>query len=148
MHGEQSTIERETITAIAWFEIIKIHANHVVSSPGVKFYNTDMGNFYVNTILPEPIYMRIHRKDIPQEIMDEYNLTKEHVDYKEYAISEVIQNNIWHSTIRTTSTWYFKGVPQQMQIHTNETYSRIVEIWKTTDTLHISCWGFWNLLLQ
>ena len=33
---------------------------------------SDIGNYYTNSRLPEPEYMRIKATDIPEEIMDEY----------------------------------------------------------------------------
>ena len=89
--GNRVQYDGETSTDTAGLETIKIHANHVISSPGAKFCDADMGNFYVNTFLPEPVYMRIHRKDIPQEIYDKYHLTPNHIDKDGYAMVEVIK---------------------------------------------------------
>ena len=81
----------KTSTDTASLETIKIHANHVVSSPGAKFCDVSMGNFYVNTFLPEPVFIRIHQKDIPQDIYDEYKLTPNHIDKNGCAMVEVVK---------------------------------------------------------
>ena len=47
----------ETATDTAGLETIQIHTNHIISSPGAKFCDANMGNFYVNTFLPELVYM-------------------------------------------------------------------------------------------
>ena len=46
----------------------------VVSTPGVSCLLADIKHFYLNNILPDPEFMRIPLKIIPQEIIDTYNL--------------------------------------------------------------------------
>ena len=46
--------------------------NSVVSTPNSKCMMTDIKNFYLNNLLPDPKYMKIHISVIPQEIIDEY----------------------------------------------------------------------------
>ena len=48
--------------------------NSVVSTPSEKCVLADIENFYLNNTLPDPEYMRFHITNIPQEIIDEYNL--------------------------------------------------------------------------
>ena len=50
-----------------------------------------MGNFYVNTFLPESVYMQINKKDIPKEIIAEYKLTDKYFDQDGYAMVEVMK---------------------------------------------------------
>ena len=47
----------------------------VVSTPGAMFLLADIKHFYLNNILPDPEFMRIPLKIIPQEIIDAYKLT-------------------------------------------------------------------------
>ena len=47
----------------------------VVSTPGARCLLDDIKIFYLDNILPDPEFMRIHLKIIPQEIIDAYNLT-------------------------------------------------------------------------
>ena len=54
--------------------LIKIFLNSVVSTPGAKFANADIANFYLMTPLKRPEYAKIKLSDIPDEIIDEYNL--------------------------------------------------------------------------
>ena len=49
--------------------------NIVVSTPGARCLLDDIKNFYLNNILPDPEFMRIPLKIIPQEIIDAYDLT-------------------------------------------------------------------------
>ena len=48
--------------------------NSVVSTPGARCLLDDIKNFYLNNILPDPEFMRITLKIIPQEIIDTYDL--------------------------------------------------------------------------
>ena len=48
--------------------------NIVVSTPGARCMLANIKHFYLNNILPDPEFMRITLKIIPQEIIDVYNL--------------------------------------------------------------------------
>ena len=49
--------------------------NSVVSTPGPRCLVANIKLFYLNNILPDPKFMRIPLKIIPQDIIDVYNLT-------------------------------------------------------------------------
>ena len=46
--------------------------NSVVSTPGARYLLANIKHFYLNNILPDPEFMRITLKIIPQEIIDTY----------------------------------------------------------------------------
>ena len=48
--------------------------NIVVLTPGERCLLDDIKNFYLNNILPDPEFMLIPLKIIPQEIIDAYDL--------------------------------------------------------------------------
>ena len=48
--------------------------NSVVSTPGARCLLADIKNFYLKNILPDPEFMRIPLKIIPQDIIDTYDL--------------------------------------------------------------------------
>ena len=48
--------------------------NGVVSTPGARCLLSDIKHFYLNKILPDPEFMRIPLKIIPQDIIDTYYL--------------------------------------------------------------------------
>jgi hypothetical protein len=52
----------------------KLHCNDIISTKGARCMNMDIHNFYLNTPLPKPEYMKIHISLIPQEIIDVYEL--------------------------------------------------------------------------
>eukprot|EP00804_Cyclotella_cryptica_P017724 CCRYP_001164-RA/>CCRYP_001164-RA protein AED:0.37 eAED:0.27 QI:0/0/0/1/0.33/0.25/4/0/1265 len=50
------------------------HLNSVLSRRGAKFGTFDISNFYLQTPLARPEYIKIKITDIPQEFINEYNL--------------------------------------------------------------------------
>ena len=57
----------------------KLLFNSVISIPGATFHGGDLKNFYLNTPMDRPEYMRLKFDLIPEEIVDKYNLR----EYKE-----------------------------------------------------------------
>ena len=57
--------------------------NGLVSTPGERCLLADIKHFYSNNILPDPEFMRIPLKIIPQYIIDTYDLTAL-VNYQEW----------------------------------------------------------------
>ena len=55
---------------------VKCHINSTISTPDAKYATMDISDFYLNTVMNRPEYMRIPLKIIPQQIIDQYNLTE------------------------------------------------------------------------
>jgi hypothetical protein len=53
---------------------VKCHINSTISTIDARYATIDISNFYLNTFMERPEYMRIPLKMIPQQIIDEYNL--------------------------------------------------------------------------
>jgi hypothetical protein len=68
--------------------IFKIHANSIILTPKARCIMVDIKDFYLNTPMKRPEYMRIKLSDIPEEIIDEYNL-RELVDEEGYVYCEI-----------------------------------------------------------
>ena len=66
-HGDTSTPTTDLTTT-------KIHINSVISTPNAKFAITDIGNFYLNNLLPESECMKLLISIILNEIIQQYNL--------------------------------------------------------------------------
>ena len=60
-----------TSTETASLETIKIHLNSTISTKNAKYAAADIRNFYTNSKLDSPEYMRIHLSLIQQEIIEE-----------------------------------------------------------------------------
>jgi len=54
----------------------KLHCNDVVSTPDARCLNPDIENYYLNTPLPDPEYMKVNLSLIPDEIIDAYHLNQ------------------------------------------------------------------------
>ena len=54
--------------------LIRIFLNSVISTPEAKFANADISNFYLMKPLKRPEYAKLKLSDIPEEVIQEYNL--------------------------------------------------------------------------
>ena len=55
---------------------VKMHLNSVISTKGAQYCTIDPKDFYINTPMKRPEYMRMKLRDLPKEFVDMYNLTK------------------------------------------------------------------------
>jgi hypothetical protein len=67
-------------TNSASLELVKLLLNTVLSRKGAWFSTIDLKNFYLDTPMPDPEYVRIELSDIPDEFIKEYNLTGRDLD--------------------------------------------------------------------
>ncbi len=65
--GNKSTPTADLLTA-------KLLINSTISTPGVVFLGIDLANFYLNTLMADPEYMRLRLEIIPDKIIEKYNL--------------------------------------------------------------------------
>jgi hypothetical protein len=72
--GQNITYPGDVGTKTASLDLIKLILNSVLSRRGAKFVTFDIKNFYLQTPLDRPEYVRIQLSDIPQEFIVEYNL--------------------------------------------------------------------------
>ena len=67
----------------------------VISTPGAKFATVDVTDFYLNTPMPDPAYMRLKFTDIPDNIIELYNL-RDKVDSKGFVYCKVTKGMYGH----------------------------------------------------
>ena len=72
--GDPHKYKGVTTAETARIETTKILINSTISTEGACFVCWDVGNFYTNLRLETPEYMRIHIRDIPEEVIEEYNV--------------------------------------------------------------------------
>ena len=65
--GNKSTPTADLLTT-------KFLINSTISTPGAVFLGIDLANFYLNTPMADPEYMRLRLELIPDEIIERYNL--------------------------------------------------------------------------
>jgi hypothetical protein len=61
-------------TNTASLKLFKVLLNSVLSCKGARFSTIDLKNFYLDTPMPDPEYVRIKITDIPAELIEEYKL--------------------------------------------------------------------------
>ena len=73
--GDRGKYHGEVTTHTADLTIVKLHLNSVFSMPKGHFLGVDISNFYLDTPLDCLEYACIAMKYVPQNFIDEYNLT-------------------------------------------------------------------------
>jgi hypothetical protein len=68
-HGNVSTPMVKMMT-------VKMHLNSVISTKKARYCTFDIKDFYLNTPMEQPEYMRLKLSDLPQDFVNLYNLTK------------------------------------------------------------------------
>jgi hypothetical protein len=79
--GNTSTPTADLLTA-------KLLINSTISTSGAVFLGIDLANFYLNTPMADPEYMRLRLDIIPEEIIVKYNL-RDLVDKEEWVYNEI-----------------------------------------------------------
>jgi hypothetical protein len=54
--------------------LFKILTNSIISTPNAKCLMIDIKDFYLNTPMKRPEYMHLKLTDIPDEVIEHYNL--------------------------------------------------------------------------
>lgn len=72
--GDKITYPFEVATKSADLATVKIHLNSTISTKNGKFGTIDVKDFYLNTIMKHPEYMRVHLSLIPRDIIIYYEL--------------------------------------------------------------------------
>jgi hypothetical protein len=72
--GDRINYPGEVATPTADMLAAKILFNSVISTTNARFMTMDISNFYLNTPLKRPEYIRMKLSDIPEEIITEYKL--------------------------------------------------------------------------
>jgi hypothetical protein len=69
----------------------KLHLNSVISDAhlGARYCTGDLKDFFLVSDMPIYQYMRVHRHYVPQEIINEYNLTDQHFSFKGFVYLEI-----------------------------------------------------------
>ena len=86
--GDRINYPDDCGTPTADMTLFKIHVNSILSTPGAKCLTMDIKDFYLNSPMKRPEYMKLKITDIPEEIIQEYNL-KELVTQDGYVYCEI-----------------------------------------------------------
>ena len=55
---------------------MKLLLNSVISTPGAKFMTLKIKDFYLNTLMEKPEFLRMKLDHFPQDVIDHYHLNK------------------------------------------------------------------------
>ena len=72
--GDQINYPGDTGTPTADMTLFKMIMNSVISTKGARCMMIDLKDFYLNTPMDQPEYMRLKLSDIPEEIIVQYKL--------------------------------------------------------------------------
>ena len=72
--GDKINYPGAVSTPTAEMLVAKILFNSFISTTNAKFMTIDISNFYLNSLLPHPEYVKIKISNIPEEIINEYKL--------------------------------------------------------------------------
>ena len=67
--GDRINYPGEVATPTAEMLVAKLLFNSVISTKGARFMTADLSNFYLNTPLKRPKYIRLKLSDIPNKII-------------------------------------------------------------------------------
>jgi hypothetical protein len=97
--GDKSTPTANLVTA-------KLLVNSTISTTKAQFYVMDLANFYLDTPMPYPEYMRLRLDLIPEEIIAKYDLSW-------MGLCRNPQRHVW-----PPPSWYScQQTPQEMLKH-------------------------------
>jgi hypothetical protein len=86
--GDRINYPGDVGTPTADMLLVKLLFNSVISTKDAKFMSLDISNFYLETPMERYEYMRMKITDIPQEIVEQYNL-KDKVSKDGYVFVEI-----------------------------------------------------------
>ena len=74
--GSQIFYPGDVGTPTGSLDLVKLIINSVLSRRNARFVSFDLKNFYLQTPMERSEYVRIKFSDIPQEFIEEYDLSK------------------------------------------------------------------------
>ena len=88
MGGDKINVPMDCGTPTANLLTVKLLLNSVVSTPGAKFLGLDLKDFYLNTPMDRPEFLRMKIETFPEDVIAHYKL-REKVDEKGFLFIRV-----------------------------------------------------------
>jgi hypothetical protein len=150
MGGNLINYPEDVGTPTANLLLIKIFFNSVISTPGAKFANADISNFYLMTPLKQPEYAKIKLSDIPEEVIKEYKL-HEKATPDGWIYIKVIRGmyglhprHVWLTSSRISWTRLARNSTEPRRILPKPDCSQILETQNQTNSIRIGGGRFWH----
>ena len=67
---------------------VKLYLNSVISTPGARFMGIDIKNFYLNTPMDRPEYLKMKLDNFPDDVIEHYGL-QEKADDRGFVVTRV-----------------------------------------------------------
>ena len=74
MDGSRINIDMDCGTPTASLLTVKLLLNSVISTDGAKFMSIDIKDFYLNTPMDRPEFLKMNIKNFPDDVIKHYNL--------------------------------------------------------------------------
>ena len=74
--GNNLSVDMDCGTPTADLLTVKLLLNSVISTPGAKFMTLDIKDFYLNTPMENPEFLRMKLDHFPQDVIDHYHLNE------------------------------------------------------------------------
>ncbi len=88
--GNKLTYDHETTALAANLLETKLMLNSTISTPGAKFLTLDIKDFFLSSIMTSAEYMKLHIRDIPDDVILQCNLNalKDNKHYVHFKIKK------------------------------------------------------------
>ena len=115
----------------------KLLINSTISQPSARFMSIDISNFFLSSTMPQPEFMKIHRDDIPTDILTKYNATSM-MDKTNYIYFQI---NKGMYGLKQAAILAYKQLKQNLAQHGYHPIPHSVGMWKhkTRKTLFCLC---------
>ena len=74
--GSNLEVDMDCVTPTANLLTIKFLFNSVISTPGEKFLGLDLKDFYLNTPMDRPEFLKMKLSNFPADVIEHYNLNE------------------------------------------------------------------------
>ena len=134
--GGHILVPFDVSTPTGSLELVKLMINSVLSRQNARFADFDIKNFYFDTPMDNPEYVRVKLEDIPKELIEEYNLLdNEHHGWVYFEIvrgcyglpqsgklaNDLIRTRLedahYYETATTPGLWHHKWISIQICAH-------------------------------
>ena len=74
--GDRLSAQMDCGTPTANLLTVKLLLNSIISTPGANCLGLDLKDFYLNTPMDRPEFLRMKLSNFPEDVIEEYNLNK------------------------------------------------------------------------
>ena len=135
--GDKLPYEHDAAAPAANLLESKILINSTISQPTARFMSIDISNFFLSSNMDQPEFMKIHKDNIPQDIMEQYG-ANELLDSANYVYFQI---NKGMYGLKQAAILAYKQLKKNLAHHGYFPIPHSVGMWKhkTRKTLFCLC---------